>query len=368
MKSATAGLITLLNSRSFVMADLYEFTLRSGTVVRYTSADIDVVYSGNTYSSVGPRLKRGRTKIVLGIEVDELNIEVFPRSTDLLNGTPFLQALRSGALDGARLVLRRAFKSSWSDSATEAMIQFSGRVSEMELSRFGAQIQVKSDTELLNVQMPRNLYQPTCLNTLYDSNCGVVKATYEVTGQVTAGSTQSSLNTNLSGYPNGWFSLGTIEFLSGANSGVKKSVREFLSGVVSLTVPLVGMPVAGDTFKILPGCNKLQSTCGNTVERVFTANHTTNVFACTGHRYGNGTRVLLTNTGGALPSPLNAGTIYYTVNVTDDTFQLSTAYNGSPVDITNNGTGTHKVRNIGKFDNLAKFRAFPYVPKPETAL
>ena len=43
MKSASASLISLLNTSSvFYPADLYTFTLISGTVVRYTSHDINI--------------------------------------------------------------------------------------------------------------------------------------------------------------------------------------------------------------------------------------------------------------------------------------------------------------------------------------
>lgn len=42
MKTFPVGLDVLLNSRNYVQADLYEFTLADGTVQRYTTADTDV--------------------------------------------------------------------------------------------------------------------------------------------------------------------------------------------------------------------------------------------------------------------------------------------------------------------------------------
>ena len=36
------------------------------------------------------------------------------------------------------------------------------------------QLTINSDLELLNVQMPRNIYQDQCLHTVYDAGCGLV--------------------------------------------------------------------------------------------------------------------------------------------------------------------------------------------------
>ena len=52
MKTASAGLIALLNAQRFLFADLFTFTLASGTVLRYTSGDGDLTMGGNLFSSV----------------------------------------------------------------------------------------------------------------------------------------------------------------------------------------------------------------------------------------------------------------------------------------------------------------------------
>jgi len=46
-------------------------------------------------------------------------------------------------------------------------------------------------------------------------------------------------------------------------------------------------------------------------------------------------------TDGALPAGLNTGTDYYVVNATRDTFEVSLTLDGSPVALSNNGTGQH---------------------------
>src|SRR5258705_457579 len=51
MKTAPTGLVTLLGTGQFVFCDLYQFTLATGQVLRYTTSDVDITYAGNTYSS-----------------------------------------------------------------------------------------------------------------------------------------------------------------------------------------------------------------------------------------------------------------------------------------------------------------------------
>lgn len=58
------------------------------------------------------------------------------------------------------------------------------------------------------------------------------------------------------------------------------------------------------------------------------------------HGQANGTPVLLTTTG-TLPSPFVASTTYYIVNATTNSFQLSATFNGTPINTTTAGSGTH---------------------------
>src|SRR3954467_8534417 len=109
MRAASAGLISLLNSNTqFLIADLLTITQQNGAITRLTSADFDVIANGFTFLSSGPKFTRGRTKLVLGIVVDEMPLSILPDPAQLLGGKPWPQAAASGALDGARILLERA--------------------------------------------------------------------------------------------------------------------------------------------------------------------------------------------------------------------------------------------------------------------
>lgn len=261
MKSANADLISLLNSGKFVMADLLTLTTVGGTVYRYTSADKSIVYAGNTFSANDVLFKRGRTRLVIGVEVDELDLTFYAKPTNLLGGVPFLHAVHNRALDGAEVLLERGFAPTWNDPITGTLIQFGGRCGPFELGRAaGARVKVKSDLELLNVKIPRNVYQPSCLHTLYDTGCGLTKASFAAATTAASGSTKQVLNCGLA-QAAAYFDQGTITFTSGANNGVTRNVKSYTPGVVTLSYPLPSTPAIGDGFTAYPGCDKRQATC-----------------------------------------------------------------------------------------------------------
>lgn len=265
MKSATPELIDLLNNqREFWVCDLYTFTLVDGTVLRFTSADIDVTTGGYTYDHTGPNIKRSRTRTAIGTAVDQLDLSVAAESTHLLSGLPWMQALLNGALDGAWCDVTRAFAASPSDALLGNIVgtvhQFAGRVADARPGSLVAKVVVRSWLELLNTPLPRNLYQPPCLNTLYDVGCAVSRAAYAGYSAMASGSTRQVLNcalVNASGY----FDAGEVLVTSGQNSGVKRTVRAYVPGAVTLAYPLPKPVANGDTFTIWPGCDRRKVTC-----------------------------------------------------------------------------------------------------------
>jgi uncharacterized phage protein (TIGR02218 family) len=122
------------------------------------------------------------------------------------------------------------------------------------------------------MQMPRNTLQPNCIHTLFDSGCTLLKAAFQVAGVVTAGSGSSSILASALSQATGYFDLGTIAFTSGVLNGVVRSVKTYtnVAGVKTI-VPAIALspvgsstptaPANGDTFSIVPGCDKTQSTC-----------------------------------------------------------------------------------------------------------
>ena len=172
-----------------------------------------------------------------------------------------------GALDGARVVIERIFFSDWA-TPVGAVVIFSGRVSDVSGSRSAVKVDVKSDIELLNVSSPRNIYQAGCMRTLYDGGCKVNREKFTVNGRVTANSaTGTELACNLM-QADGWFNQGVIKFTSGRNAGLSRTVKEHKGGRLSFALRLPFPPQSGDVFKIYPGCDKRQETCGKKFDNI----------------------------------------------------------------------------------------------------
>lgn len=265
MKTASADLIDLLAVGEYRMADLYTITLADGTVLRYTGADRALSVASHTWQPVV--IKRSRTRLVLGIEVDSMDLTLYPDAALTLAGLPFVQACHAGALDGADVLVERAFFERWPDPTGGAIKTgvahlFEGSVAGVDLDGLEIGIKVVSYLERLNIKMPRNLYQAPCANALYDGHCAVSKLAHEVSGSVASGSTRGVIQSAL-GQATGWFDMGTITFTSGANNGVSRSVKAFAGGQFTLSVPLAITPALGDTFDAYPGCDQTLTTCAS---------------------------------------------------------------------------------------------------------
>ena len=119
MKAASPALIALLSSANqFIMADLYTITLVGGSILRYSATSTTILANGYTFV-LGPKFERSKTKVVIGTQVDELEVRIYADPTDLIGGVPFLQAAWQGQLDGALLQLERAFMPTYGDTSPE---------------------------------------------------------------------------------------------------------------------------------------------------------------------------------------------------------------------------------------------------------
>ena len=268
MKPASSALITYLdNARSnpdvaLVMADVFTFTLRSGLILCYTNVDVTFTYNGKTYLANSVLVDGLKYKASIGLEVDQQQIMVSALATDTIAaGAPFLQSLRDGAFDGCEIERDRVFFSDRiGGTAIGAVTLFKGRLGTVDqIGRTSAKLTVNADLVLLDIDMPRNIYQPTCLHTLYDSGCTLIKNAFGTNGIVGSGSTASLINWS-SASAN--FQQGSITFTSGVNAGVTATVNTVVAGTsLTLGYPLQSVPSAGDTFTVYYGCDHTPGTC-----------------------------------------------------------------------------------------------------------
>ncbi|MBN6527894.1 DUF2163 domain-containing protein [Acinetobacter pittii] len=264
MRQASPQLIALLDADQFIMADLYTITTIQGIEYCYTSYDVNLTVQGKEFRADGPIISREGISASLGIEVDNLSITIETNESTKFGEVPVAQAFHNGILDGARFKLERIFLdiNTPTDTSAGTLVLFEGRIVEPELNRYEINASVVSDVDNLKLQMPRNLYTPGCLNTLFDGACGLLSADFAVNTTIGTNSTPSRILCELS-QPQGWFTQGVVEFLEGVNIGIKRTVRLHESGVLLLTLPLLDMPEIGEAIRVYPGCDKRLDTCTN---------------------------------------------------------------------------------------------------------
>jgi uncharacterized phage protein (TIGR02218 family) len=264
MKTASPSFISFLASTTqFVMAELYDLTLADGTQLHYTTFDRDLVVGGTTYLSGPPNFSRGNVEEAIGLsKVGTLDLEMHAGPADLVEGVPILQKIARGDFDKAQIVVRRLFMDSgFAQQGT--VIRFVGNIGDLDqLGRTSAKFTCKSKVQELNVKLPRNILQPTCIHTLFDAGCALSKAAFAVSGTVNAGSTVNKLITTLTN-SDSYFDNGQLLFTSGPNAGHLCAVKTYQhsGGTVFFFMPLPAVTNAGDTFTIYPGCDKTQTTC-----------------------------------------------------------------------------------------------------------
>lgn len=264
MRAASEKLIALLDASQFVMADLYTITTIQNDIYRYTNYDFDLIVAGELYHSDGPIISRDGITLSLGVEVDNLSVTIDVTDEETFESLRIVQAFHNGQMDGARFKLERIFMdaSTPTDTSAGTIKLFEGRIIEPEFDRNTIQASVASDLDELSVQIPRNLYQPSCTNTVFDSACGLARSAHVVNATIEAGSTAARILCDLN-QPQGWFTQGVIEFLDGGNAGLKRTIRLHETDVLLLTLPLLEAPQVGQRIRVYPGCDKRLETCQN---------------------------------------------------------------------------------------------------------
>jgi hypothetical protein len=286
MRPCSAALAAYLAARdTFIVTDLYTFALATGEVLRYSGWTSALQIRGTLFPAgslnynaidytdfaLGPRFGRSKLATRIGVAPTELDIEIFAGESDTIGTLSFTDAVRLGLFDGAAIELDRLFAppapdaSGGLDTSLDALVWFYGRVAECDAGRSSIHIKVKSLMNLLATQqMPRRLYQAACTHVFGDAMCGFDRNTLAQTAAALAGSTQSEIRTALSPSPATLFDQGTMTGISGANTGLTRTIRQMIGGVAYPFKAWLYPVMAGDTFRFLPGCDHTVAACQST--------------------------------------------------------------------------------------------------------
>lgn len=370
MIPVSGTLAALLASSQYTRADLYTFALVTGATLRWAAFSTSVTVGGNVWTPVGVRFQRDKWKVALGLETDSLalTLSVDPANEPAVNGVPLRQAARAGLFDGAQVQMDWAYFSGSPLVLVDTLPRFAGSVGTAAADRLGVKLSIDSPLKLLDVQVPWPTYGPSCRWTLGDSNCGVDLSSRAVAGTIAAGATEGVLPTSLADADGTW-SLGQIQFTTGVNAGLRRSIRTSTrsGGTLTLTAPLPFAPAAGDGFSVLPGCDHALPSLTASIT-VPAGGGTIAVapgapdYADLGVVYATGPdagQALLKAASAPAQGQYEVSGNAYTFAAADGGATLTVTYVAGPC--VANGTCTRV------FNNLARFGGMPFIPAPEIA-
>ena len=266
MKTANAALVSLLanvQTGNAIYGDLYTIALRNGVTLYYTDFDRDIKQGGIVFTSRGTLITNAKYKLQRGLEVDEMDMVVYPPATQTINGVPFLQAVAAGLFDRALVTRQRQFMLQAEATAgrivtpsANAPTIFVGEISDTDTMRTTATLKIKSLLNLLNYNMPRRQYQANCSWMFGDTNCAIARAGMVVTSTASAGSFGMTVLCGLTNAASA-FNCGSLKFTSGQNAGINRTIKAWAKGRADLNAPFPFPIATGDAFTILPGCSKM---------------------------------------------------------------------------------------------------------------
>lgn len=250
---------------SCVRMDLLTIRPRGGAPLRWTSGDDRLALPDGRVFVPGPAIERDNVSLRAGLQVSEMNLQLSVDDDVMIGSLTAVQFAERGGLDGAQVTLEWAYFDE--DAVFKGnFVRFSGMTGTASWSAGSIEIMARSLTGTLNVVVPREVYQPQCLNQVFDSRCGLRESTWRVTGAVTGvGAGRAALMAIGTGLAqaDGWFDLGLLEFTGGGLDGIARTVKRHAGGVIAFALPLPLAPVVGQTFVVRPGCNRSVSTCTN---------------------------------------------------------------------------------------------------------
>jgi uncharacterized phage protein (TIGR02218 family) len=261
MRNASSTLIAALAARTPLWsADLFTLSLPDATVYTWTSADQDIIASGVTYSALGPAIQRSSWETKNTTEIPTMDIQIWSTGTDFGSGNNIKNQIHNGLLDGAYMLLARAFMPEFGNTALGVVILFGGLVGAVEVNSLGAKLTCTASNVDLEQNLPRRTYEATCRNTLYDPQCTLNRASFTDSFTVSAASAIGINWTSAPTTPANYI-FGTLTITTGAGAGQAITVNN--AGPLGVTVgyPLLVVPAPGDTFTITQGCDKTVARC-----------------------------------------------------------------------------------------------------------
>jgi uncharacterized phage protein (TIGR02218 family) len=257
MKALDPALQAHLDEGTTTLAWCWRIVRSDGVTFGFTDHDRPLVFEGTTFEPESG-LTASELRSSSDLSVDAQEAEGVLRS-DRITETDILD----GRWDNAEVEVWRV---NWADTTQRILIR-RGAIGQIRRGRLAFVAEIRSLAHVLAQTVGRT-YQAACDAALGDGRCGVdlEDPAFKAAGTVTAILRDRAFTASgIGGFASDWFSLGTLEWTSGASTGRRVEVAGTLSAESIVTVTLLEAPIrpmaVGDGFVIRAGCDKRIETC-----------------------------------------------------------------------------------------------------------
>jgi uncharacterized phage protein (TIGR02218 family) len=252
MKVISDALTTHINQDATTLATCWRIERLDGTVFTFTDHDQDLVVDGETYSA-DTGFTRSAVDGDITLAAPNLQVVGF---VDAINQ----QDLQNGLWDYSQINI---FLVNWSSPGDGIVKLRKGWLGEVTLDDSGEfQAELRGLAQVLGNNVGE-LFSPECRAQLFDDRCKVNIASFTDTGAAGTDSTRSVFYHTTLTQSDGYYDGGVITMTSGANNGVRREIISWSGGALALFLPMPHDITVGDTFSIVPGCDKKSTTCFN---------------------------------------------------------------------------------------------------------
>lgn len=211
----------------------------------YTDGDVSLVFGGNTYISV--TLKRGLAKYDSQLEVTTMEV------TAQYAETPVIEFIANNPIDTVWIQISKLHRD---QDPLEASVVFVGQVKGVSFKGVQATASCVGFEHFLKMSVPVFRYQLTCNHSVFDANCGLAKAGYKTTTNVTVSADGRTLTSaDFGSEADGYFSFGRVEF-----NTTYRTIVKHVGNDITLTYSFNTL-VTGNSVDAYPGCDGAIGTC-----------------------------------------------------------------------------------------------------------
>ena len=245
MKDASVEYIAKEEASQRKPVELYHIWRDGGEHWYYTSGDVTLTYDGNDY--VPATLKRTGAKYDSQLEVTKMEV------TAGYLEDPVIEFIAINPIEILWIEIKKLFRD---QDPLEASIVFVGQIKHVSFQGNAAKVECVGFEHFLKMPVPTFRYQITCNHKLFDSGCGLIKASYKITTEVTLNADKTQLTSSaFEAKADGYFTFGHVDF------GVESRMIIVHTGNTITLAYKMNELDSGETVDAYPGCDGRAITC-----------------------------------------------------------------------------------------------------------